>query len=120
MNHAQLVRDAARLSGHPEATAEAIAAALADLVHRSRVSPDELLHALLGAADPLNAHPVDPRDPAVVADLVERAKGHPRGLDYLKGGHLGSVAATFETHAFTVLAARERLSSTLGVGEGRR
>jgi hypothetical protein len=44
-----------------------------------------------------------------VADLVERAKGHPLGLDYLKGGHLGSVAVTFETHAFTVLAARDLL-----------
>jgi len=109
MNHAKLVRDAARLSGLPEATVESVVAALADLVHRARVSPDELLHALLGAADPLHAHPVDPRDPAVVAELVERAKAHPLGLDYLKGGHLGSVAATFETHAFTVLAARDLL-----------
>ena len=109
MNHAKLVRDSARLSGLPEATVESVVAALADLVHRSRVSPDELLHALLGAADPLHAHPVDPRDAAVVAELVERAKVHPLGLDYLKGGHLGSVAATFETHAFTVLAARDLL-----------
>jgi len=109
MNHASLVRDAARLSGLPEATAEAVVAALADLVHRSRVSPDELLHALLGAADPLQDEPADPRNPAVVAALVERAKAHPLGLDYLKGGHLGSVAVTFETHAFTVLAARDLL-----------
>ena len=48
-------------------------------------------------------------DPAVVAALVGRAKAHPLGVDYLKGGHLGSVAATFETHAFTVLAARDLL-----------
>ena len=109
MNHAQLVRDAASLSVLPEATVESVIAALADLVHRSRVSPDELLHALLGAADPLQAHPVDPRDSHVVAQLVERAKAHPLGLDYLKGGHLGSVAVTFEAHAFTVLAARELL-----------
>ncbi len=109
MNHASLVRDAARLSGLPEATAEAVVAALADLVHRSRLSPDELLHALLGAADPLQDEPADPRNPGVVAELVERAKAHPLGLDYLKGGHLGSVAVTFETHAFTVLAARDLL-----------
>jgi hypothetical protein len=109
MNHAQLVRDAARLSGLSEATVESVIAALADLVHRSRVSPDELVHALLGAADPLDTHPVDPRDPSAVAELVERAKAHSLGLDYLKGGHLGSVAATFETHAFTVLAARDLL-----------
>lgn len=109
MNHAQLVRDAAGLSGLPEPVVESVVAALADLVHRAHVSPDELLHALLGASDPLHADPVDPRDAAVVADLVERARAHPLGLDYLKAGHLGSVAATFETHAFTVLAARDLL-----------
>jgi len=109
MNHASLVRDAASRSGLPEATVETVVGALADLVHNSHVSPDELLHAVLGAPDPLQAHPVDPRDPALVAELVERARAHPLGLDYLKGGHLGSVAATFETHAFTVLAARDLL-----------
>ncbi|MFN7987428.1 MAG: hypothetical protein U0529_08150 [Thermoanaerobaculia bacterium] len=109
MNHASLVRDAAARSGLPEPDVERVVAALADLVHDGHVSPDELLHALLGAADPLHEHPADPRDPALVADLVERAKTHPLGIDYLKGGHLGSVAATFETHAFTVLAARDLL-----------
>lgn len=109
LNHASLVREASARSGLPEATVEAVVGALADLVHHSDASPDELLHALLGAPDPLHAHPGDPRDPALVADLVERAKTHPLGLDYLKGGHLGSVAATFETHAFTVLSARDLL-----------
>lgn len=109
MNHASLVRDAAARSGLPEASVEAVVGALAELVHDSRVSPDELLHALLGATEPLHAQPVDPRDPSVVAELVERAKSHPLGLDYLRRGHLGSVAATFETHAFTVLAARDLL-----------
>jgi hypothetical protein len=109
MNHAALVRDAAARSGLPEATVETVVGALADLVHNSDVSPDELLHALLGAPDPLHAHPVDPRDPVLVAGLVERASAHPLGIDYLKAGHLGSVAATFETHAFTVLAARDLL-----------
>ena len=109
MNHATLVKDAAARSGLPETTVEKVVAALADLVHDAHAHPDELVHALLGAADPLHAHPVDPRDPAVVAELLERAKAHPLGLDYLKGGHLGSVAVTFETHAFTVLAARELL-----------
>ena len=109
MNHASLVTATAAHSGLPEDSVEAVVAALADLVHDSRVSPDELVHALLGASDPLEAHPVDPRDPAIVSELVERAKAHSLGLDYLKGGHLGSVAATFETHAFTVLAARDLL-----------
>lgn len=109
MNHSSLVKDVSARAGIPEATVETVLAALADLVHHSFVRPDELVHALLGAADPLDTHPLDPRDPALVADLVERAKAHPLGLDYLKGGHLGSVAATFETHAFTVLSARDLL-----------
>ena len=109
MKHRSLVKDAAARSGLPETTVEKVVAALADLVHDAHAHPDELVHALLGAADPLHAHPVDPRDPAVVAELLERAKARPLGLDYLKGGHLGSVAVTFETHAFTVLAARELL-----------
>ena len=110
MNHLSLVKDAAARSGLPEATVERVVAALADVVHHAHATPAELLHALLGGEEPLNAHPVDPRDPALIADLVERAKSHPLGLDYLKGGHLGSVAVTFETHAFTVLAARELLT----------
>ena len=109
MNHSSLVKHASSKSGVSEAAVEAVVATLADLVHNGDASGDELLHALLGAAEPLHAHPVDPRDPVLVADLVERAKTHPLGLDYLKGGHLGSVAATFETHAFTVLAARDLL-----------
>ncbi len=109
MNHPALVRDASARSGLPEATVEAVLAALAELIHHAHVSPDELVHALLGAADPLDTHPVDPRDPALVAELVEKAKAHPLGLDFLVGGHLGSVAVTFETHAFTVLAARDLL-----------
>jgi hypothetical protein len=109
MNHASLVREASFRSGLSEATVEKVVGALAGVVLDSLARPDELLHALLGAPEPLNAHPVDPRDPAVAAELVERAKAHPLGLDYLKGGHLGSVAATFGTHAFTVLTARDLL-----------
>ena len=109
MNHLSLVKDAAARTGLPEPEVEKVIAALADVVHHAHATPDELLHALLGASAPLHAHPVDPRDAAVVAELVERAKAHPLGLDYLRTGHLGSVAVTFETHAFTVLAARELL-----------
>lgn len=109
MNHASLVQDAATRSGLPVSTVESVVGALADLVHHSHMSPDELLHALLGGPDPLHALSVDPRDPSVVAELVERARAHPLGIDFLKGGHLGSVAATFETHAFSVLAARDLL-----------
>lgn len=109
MNHASLVREAAERSGLSEAAVAAVVDALASLVHDSHVTPGELVHALLGAGGPLPPPDLDPRDPAVVTELVERAKAHPLGLDYLRSGHLGSVAVTFETHAFTVLAARDLL-----------
>jgi hypothetical protein len=43
--------------------------------------------------------------------LIAHATAHPLGLEFLKRGELGSVAISFETHAFTVIAARERLST---------
>ncbi len=48
-------------------------------------------------------------DPKEVDDLIERARAHPLGLDFLVEGYLGSVAVSFQTHAFTVEAARNRL-----------
>jgi len=42
--------------------------------------------------------------------LIARAKAHPLGMRFLVDGHLGSVATMFETHAFTVDAARDRLA----------
>lgn len=42
--------------------------------------------------------------------LIHQAAGHPLGLDYLRQGHLGTVAITFGCHAFTVVAARDRLA----------
>lgn len=53
-------------------------------------------------------HPTD----ADVTALIAAAIRHPLGLDYLLQGHLGTVAITFETHAFTVVAARDRLRKT--------
>jgi hypothetical protein len=47
--------------------------------------------------------------PEEVADLIERAKHHPFGLEFLKNGSLESVAAVFRVHAFTVDAARREL-----------
>jgi hypothetical protein len=77
MKHRSLVKDAAARSGLPEATVERVVAALADVVHHAHATPDELLHALLGADEPLHAHPVDPRDAEVVADLVEGRRSTP-------------------------------------------
>ena len=46
---------------------------------------------------------------ADVDALIAQATAHPLGLDYLTQGELGNVAVSFNTHAFTVIAARERL-----------
>jgi inosine-uridine nucleoside N-ribohydrolase len=47
--------------------------------------------------------------PHVVDALIDRAKSHPLGTEFLSQGSLDSVAAAFQAHAFTVEAARERL-----------
>ena len=51
--------------------------------------------------------------PEVVKALIDRARSHPLGTEFLSQGALDSVAAAFQAHAFTVEAARERL-----MGEG--
>jgi hypothetical protein len=48
--------------------------------------------------------------PADVDALIQAATQHALGLEFLRSGHLGTVAVTFQAHAFTVVAARERLS----------
>jgi hypothetical protein len=58
-------------------------------------------------ADVLRFQPTD----ADVEALIERAPHHPLGLDFLRHGELGSVAVSLDAHAFTVIAARERLSA---------
>lgn len=52
-----------------------------------------------------------PLDPACVDRLIDAAGRHPLGLEFLIQGDLGSVAVTFGVHAFTVEAARARLSA---------
>lgn len=55
----------------------------------------------------------DPK-PEEIADLIERAKAHSLGLDFLRNGALEAVAAAFGVHAFTVDAARRRLDEAGG------
>ena len=49
---------------------------------------------------------------ADVDALIAAARPHPLGVEFLLTGELGCVAATFHTHAFTVIAARERLAKS--------
>ena len=55
--------------------------------------------------DLLEFHPTD----ADVDALLLRASADSLGIDFLLGGELGSVATWLGAHAFTVVAARERL-----------
>lgn len=48
---------------------------------------------------------------AEIDGLIRAASQHPLGVDYLINGHLGTVAITFGCHAFTVVAARDRLAA---------
>jgi hypothetical protein len=50
--------------------------------------------------------------PSEVDALIRTASEHALGLEFLRTGHLGTVAVTFHAHAFTVVAARERLGRT--------
>ncbi len=50
--------------------------------------------------------------PEDVLRLIETARRHPLGIEYLRQGEPASVAATFQTHAFTVDAAREQLAQS--------
>lgn len=42
--------------------------------------------------------------------LIDDAKSHDLGIEFLTNGALGSVAMTFNVHAFVVDAARDQLS----------
>ena len=44
-----------------------------------------------------------------VAALIDKARAHPLGTEFLIDGHLEAVAVTFQVHAFTVDAARRLL-----------
>lgn len=58
--------------------------------------------------EPLRYEPT----PAEIDALIHAASHHALGLEFLRRGHLGTVAVTFRAHAFTVVAARDRLSLT--------
>ena len=114
MLESELVSELARKADAPEATVRAVVAALAELVRQGRVSLDLLTRgepAPFVPSTPAAAghRPADPRDSRAVDNLIACARSHPLGVEFLVNGFLGSVAAEFHAHAFTVEAARERL-----------
>ena len=50
---------------------------------------------------------------AEIQYLIERAKSHDLGIEFLLNGSLDAVAATFGVHAFVIDAARDQLTSDL-------
>lgn len=117
MNETELIGELSRRAAVDGRSARAVVDALRDLVREGAVS-DRLLdpvaahHAIDGAAHHSD-RPFFPTeritDPRAVDDLITHARHHRLGVDFLLDGHLGSVAAEFGAHAFTVEAARQRL-----------
>jgi hypothetical protein len=109
----RLIDELARRAKVSAADAEAMLDALAHLRAEGLFDPERHLGSAATshpAAVPTMADPFVPT-PADVDALIATAGRHPLGVDFLLGGHLGSVAATFKAHAFTVEAARARIWS---------
>ena len=100
----KLVDDLARRAGVSKADAEAVLEALGTLAPE-RV-PELLQRSSRGPAPAPVRYVFNALD---VEALIEAARKHPLGLEFLLNGDLSSVAATFQAHAFTVDAAREHL-----------
>ena len=100
----KLIDDLAQRAGVSKADAEAVLEALGTLAPE-RVS--ELLRRSSRGPAPAPARYVF--NALDVEALIEAARKHPLGLEFLLNGDLSAVAATFQAHAFTVDAAREHL-----------
>lgn len=103
MTESDVVRELSRRTGLPESDSAAVLDALRALL-REGVVDERVLQ-----APPPPSPVVDPKDPSLVEELIARARKHPRGLEFLLSGLLGSVAIVLGAHAFTVEAARAKL-----------
>ncbi len=109
MKRTELVNEISLRTGVEPAQARAVLDALLDLVREGSVSADILLFPTAATSEPLRTAGANYSDPLLVDDLIARARKHPLGIEFLRDGLLGSVAAAFGAHAFTVEAARQRL-----------
>jgi hypothetical protein len=99
-----LIDDLARRAGVSRADAEAVLEALGTLAPE-RVS-ELLRRSSRGPAPAPARYVINALD---VEALLDAARNHPLGLEFLLNGDLSAVAATFQAHAFTVDAARQQL-----------
>ena len=110
MNDSHLIAELVRRSKVSPSDAEAVVDALAQLAAEGRLGAGSRSSPDAEPASQATGEPFMPT-PADVDALIATARRHPLGVDFLIGGHLGSVAATFKAHAFTVEAARARIWS---------
>lgn len=118
MDRPELLNELSLRTGVEPSASRAVFDALLDLVREGAISADVLLfptstnaHALGVAARTPRLPVANHADPLLVDDLIDRARKHRLGIDFLRDGLLGSVAAEFGAHAFTVEAARQRLQN---------
>ncbi len=108
-NESELLETISRMTCVPVATVRSVVDALLAEAREGHVSEDILLAAERGTGNAAHRPTSHHSDPRAVDDLIARAGKHPLGLEFLRDGLLGSVAAEFGTHAFTVEAARLHL-----------
>jgi hypothetical protein len=104
MAESKLIGDLARRAGVSKADAEAVLEALGALAPER--GPELLGRSSRGPAPAPARYVFDALD---VEALINAARNHPLGIEFLLNGDLSAVAATFQAHAFTVDAAREHL-----------
>jgi hypothetical protein len=114
MTDPRLIDELVRRAKVSAGDAEAVLDALALLAAEGRFNPATQFGR--GPLPGMPGAPLTPAEPFVptredVDALIAEARRHPLGIDFLLAGHLGTVAVTFKSHAFTVEAARARLWS---------
>jgi hypothetical protein len=117
MNEKDLIGELCRRAGVPEASAEALLEALRAMARDGLVN-ENVLRSSEAAERPDPCLPVPEGKGTGVSggtgvraadELIACARNHPLGLEFLRGGYLGSVAAVFGANAFTVEEARAKL-----------
>lgn len=116
MTDPDLAKELARRAGVSHADAEAMLSILAELAPAG-VGKNRSVVARAARKVDARAAPTGTESGTVaflpgagaVDELIAAAERHPLGLEFLLEGELGAVAAMFQTHAFTVDAARDRL-----------
>lgn len=112
MTESELVDRVALRAAMPRSAARLALEALADIAREEANAGHPIdIEAIVRGHAPA---PVKAGNPSEVAAaevewLVEAARRHPLGLDFLLGGDPGAVAIMFNTHVFHVEAARRIL-----------